>query len=133
MSLCYAVYDPKTRELRFANSGAPPPIACKNGKTQVLSIPGFPLGMFDKAEYQELELQLEPGDLVVFYTDGLTEARDLRGEEFGMERLQQAIEKNVTLPVKKLVEKTFSQIEKFTLDTRRYDDQTVVALKVAAD
>jgi sigma-B regulation protein RsbU (phosphoserine phosphatase) len=82
--------------------------------------------MFDKAEYQELELQLEPGDLVVFYTDGLSEARDLRGEEFGMERLQEVIEKNCNLPVKKLVEKTFGQIEKFTLDTRRYDDQTAV-------
>jgi sigma-B regulation protein RsbU (phosphoserine phosphatase) len=133
MSLCYAVYDAHTRVLRFANSGAPPPIVCKKGKTEVLSIAGFPLGMFDKAEYQELELQLEPGDLVVFYTDGLSEARDLRGEEFGMERLQEVIEKNCNLPVKKLVEKTFSQIEKFTLDTRRYDDQTAVALRVTAD
>ncbi len=133
MSLCFAVYDASTRVLRFANSGAPPPIVCKNGKTEVLSIAGFPLGMFDKAEYQELELQLEPGDLVVFYTDGLSEARDLRGEEFGMERLQEVIEKNCNLPVKKLIEKTFSQIEKFTLDTRRYDDQTAVALRVTTD
>jgi sigma-B regulation protein RsbU (phosphoserine phosphatase) len=89
--------------------------------------------MFDQAEYQELELKLGPGDSVVFYTDGLSEARDPRGEEFGMERLQEVIEKNFNLPVKKLVEKTFSQIEKFTLDTRRHDDQTAVALKVAAD
>jgi len=133
MSLCFAVYDAGTRVLRFANSGAPPPIVCKNGKTEVLSIAGFPLGMFDKAEYQELELQLGPGDLVVFYTDGLSEARDLRGEEFGMERLQEVIERNCNLPVKKLIEKTFSQIEKFTLDTRRYDDQTAVALRVTTD
>ena len=77
MSLCYAVYDARTRVLRFANSGAPPPIVCKKGKTEVLSIAGFPLGMFDKAEYQELELQLEPGDLVVFYTDGLVRSPGL--------------------------------------------------------
>jgi serine phosphatase RsbU (regulator of sigma subunit) len=50
-----------------------------------------------------------------------------------MERLQEVIEKNCNLPVKKLVEKTFTQIEKFTLDTRRYDDQTAVALKATAD
>ena len=133
MSLCYAVYEPQRRVLRFANSGAPPPIVCKNGKTEVLSIAGFPLGMFDNAEYQELELRLDPGDLVVFYTDGLSEAQDLRGEEFGMERLQDVIEKNFHQPVKKLVERIFSQIEKFTLDTRKYDDQTAVALKVATD
>ena len=133
MSLCYAVYDPRTRVLRFANSGAPPPIVCKKGKTEVLSIAGFPLGMFDKAEYQELELQLESGDLVVFYTDGLSEARDLRGEEFGMERLQEVKHKNFKNPEKKQVEKKNRQIEKFTLDTRRYDDQTAVALKATAD
>lgn len=133
MSLCYAVFDSKTHVLQFANSGAPPPIVCKGGKSQLLSVGGFPLGMFDKAEYQELEVQLDPGDLVVFFTDGLSEARDLRGEEFGMERLQAVIENNFSLPVKKLLEKAFSQIEKFTLDTRRYDDQTAVALKVAPE
>jgi sigma-B regulation protein RsbU (phosphoserine phosphatase) len=132
MSLCYAVYDARTRTLKFANSGAPPPILCKQGKTEVLSIPGFPLGMFDEAEYREVEVQLEPGDSVVFYTDGLSEARDLRGEEFGIERLSAAVEDNATLVVKKLVEKVFDQIERFTLDNRKYDDQTVVALKATS-
>jgi sigma-B regulation protein RsbU (phosphoserine phosphatase) len=129
MSLCYAIYDGRARLLKFANSGAPPPILCKKGKSEVLSIAGFPLGMFDKADYREMEVRLEPGDSVIFYTDGLPEARDLRGEEFGIERLQECVEKNSTFAVKKLVGKIFSQIEKFTLDNRKYDDQTVVALK----
>ncbi len=129
MSLCYAVYDARKRALRFANSGAPPPILCRKGKGEVLSIPGFPLGMFDNAEYQEMEVLLDPGDLLVFYTDGLSEARDLRGEEFGTDRLNAAIEKNAAGPVRKLVENLFTQIEKFTLDNRKSDDQTVVALK----
>jgi sigma-B regulation protein RsbU (phosphoserine phosphatase) len=129
MSLCYAVYDARKRELKFANSGAPPPILCKQGETEVLSVTGFPLGMFDKAEYQEVTIQLDPGDTLVFYTDGLSEARDLRGEEFGTERLAAAVEKNSTAAVKKLIEKIFGEIEKFTLDNRKYDDQTIVALK----
>jgi sigma-B regulation protein RsbU (phosphoserine phosphatase) len=129
MSLCYAIYDGGTRLLKFANSGAPPPILCKKGKAEVLSIAGFPLGMFDKADYREMEVRLEAGDSVIFYTDGLPEARDLRGKEFGIEGLQESVERNSTLPVKKLVEKIFTQIEKFTLDNRKYDDQTVVALK----
>jgi sigma-B regulation protein RsbU (phosphoserine phosphatase) len=129
MSLCYAVYDARTRLLRFANSGAPPPILCKKGKADVLSIAGFPLGMFDKADYQEMEVSLDPGDSLVFYTDGLPEARDLRGEEFGTERLKAAIEKSADYSVKKLVENLFGQIETFTLDNRKYDDQTAVVLK----
>ena len=130
MSLFYAVYDAKGGKLRFANSGAPPPILCKKSGSEVLSVPGFPLGMFDKAEYLEMEVQLGPGDIVVFYTDGVSEARDLGGEEFGTERLRETVERNATLPVKKLVERVFSQIEKFTVDNRKYDDQTVVVLKV---
>jgi sigma-B regulation protein RsbU (phosphoserine phosphatase) len=129
MSLCYAIYDGRTRLLKFANSGAPPPILCKKGKAEVLSIAGFPLGMFDKADYREMEVRLEAGDSVIFYTDGLLEARDLTGKEFGIERLQESVERNSTLVVKKLVKKIFNQIEKFTLDNRKYDDQTVVALK----
>ena len=54
----------------------------------------------------------------------------MRGEEFGTERLKEVVETNSSFVVKKIVEKLFSQIEKFTLDNRKYDDQTVVALKV---
>ena len=129
MSLCYAIYDAKTRIIKFSNSGAPPPILCKKGRAEVLSTEGFPLGMFDKAEYQEREILLDPGDSLVLFTDGLSEARDLRGEEFGVDRLKEVIEKNSHLTVKKLVERIFAQIEKFTLDNRKYDDQTIVVLK----
>ncbi len=129
MSLCYAIYDAKTRVVKFSNSGAPPPIFCRKGQAEILSTEGFPLGMFDKAEYQEREILLETGDSLVLFTDGLSEARDLRGEEFGVERLKEVIEKNSHLSAKKLVEKIFAQIEKFTLDNRKYDDQTIVVLK----
>ncbi|PYV89278.1 MAG: serine/threonine protein phosphatase [Acidobacteria bacterium] len=129
MTLCYATYDAKTRILKFSNSGAPPPILCKQGTAEVLSVEGFPLGMFDAAEYQEREIVIEPGDCLIFYTDGLVEARDLRGEEFGFERLKEVLEKNSQLEAKKVIEKVFAQIERFSLDSRKFDDQTIVALK----
>jgi len=94
-----------------------------------LSVEGFPLGMFDAAEYQEREIVIEPGDCLIFYTDGLVEARDLRGEEFGFERLKEVLEKNSQLEAKKVIEKVFAQIERFSLDSRKFDDQTIVALK----
>jgi sigma-B regulation protein RsbU (phosphoserine phosphatase) len=129
MTLCYAIYDAKTRLLKFSNSGVPPPIICKQGKVSPLSAEGFPLGMFDAAEYQEREVVIEPGDCLVLYTDGLVETRDVRGEEFGYERLEEVLEKNYRLKAKKVIESIFAQIEKFSLDNRKLDDQTIVVLK----
>jgi phosphoserine phosphatase RsbU/P len=129
MTLCYATYDAKTRLLKFSNSGAPPPILCKGGKAQLLTAEGFPLGMFDVAEYRQGEVTIEPGDCLIFYTDGLVEARDLRGEEFGFERLEKVLEKNASLKAKKIIDSVFSEIEKFSLDSRKFDDQTIVVMK----
>ncbi len=129
MTLCYATYDAKSGILRFSNSGAPPPILCQAGKAEVLSVEGFPLGMFDQAEYQEHEVKIGPGDSVIFYTDGLAEARDVRGEEFGFERLKAVAEKNSQLEAKRLIERILAEIEIFSLDKTTYDDQTVLVMK----
>ena len=129
MTLCYATYDAKTRLLKFSNSGAPPPILCKGGKAQLLTVEGFPLGMFDVAEYREGQVTIDPGDCLILYTDGLVEARDLRGEEFGSERLEKVLEKNAGLKAKKIIDSVFSEIEKFSLDSRKFDDQTIVVMK----
>jgi len=129
MTLCYATYDAKTRLLKFSNSGAPPPILCRRGKAEVLSVEGFPLGMFDAAEYQEREAVIEPGDCLILYTDGLVEARDPRGEEFGYERLKEVLERTYPLKAKKVIEGVLGEIEKFSLDNRKLDDQTIVVLK----
>jgi sigma-B regulation protein RsbU (phosphoserine phosphatase) len=133
MTLCFATYDSQDRILRLSNSGAPPPILCRKGKVEFLTVEGFPLGMFDKAEYKERELQVEPGDVLVFYTDGLLEARDLEGEEFGYERLGQVIEEYASLPARRLIEKIFARIEKFTLGSGKADDRTILVLKSATD
>lgn len=129
MTLCYVVYDAGKRNLRLANSGSPPPFLCRGGTAEVLTVEGFPLGMFDNAEYQEREVMIEPGDVLVFYTDGLSEARDIRGEEFGGERLKAVLEKNYKMEPRKLIDRIFDQIEKFCVDSRKFDDQTIVVLK----
>ena len=130
MSLSYAIYNGSTRILKYSNAGSPPLIVCRGGKAEVLSVQGFPLGLFDEAEYREIKVALNPGDCVIFYTDGLLEARDLRAEEFGVDRLKEAVARYSSLSVKRLVDKILSEIEQFSLDNRKYDDQTIVALKV---
>jgi sigma-B regulation protein RsbU (phosphoserine phosphatase) len=129
MTLCYATYDARDRILRLSNSGAPPPILCRGGKAECLTVEGFPLGMFDQAEYKERAIRVEPGDVFVFCTDGLLEARDLEGEEFGFERLGRVVEEFAALPARRLIEKIFARIEKFTLGSGRADDRTVLVLK----
>jgi sigma-B regulation protein RsbU (phosphoserine phosphatase) len=129
MTLCFATFDANTSTLRLSNSGAPPPLLCRNGTGEFLQVEGFPLGMFDKAEYREQEIILEPHDVVVFYTDGLLESRDLSGEEFGFERLKQVAASNCHLEAGKLTEKILTQIEKFTLGSGNPDDRTVLVLK----
>ena len=129
MTLCYAVYDGKTRRLRFSNSGAPAPILCQDGKAEILHAEGFPLGMFDNSEYQEVGVTLQPGDTVLFYTDGLSEARNMRGEEFGGFRLKEVLEDNHMLEPRKLIERVFHHLEEFCVDSRTSDDQTILVLK----
>jgi sigma-B regulation protein RsbU (phosphoserine phosphatase) len=129
MTLCYAVYDVKTRILKFSNSGAPAPLLCRKGQVEILSAEGFPLGMFDKAVYQEREIGITPGDTLVFYTDGLGEARDLQGEEFGSERLKQIVEKNFQRAAKELTKEIFEQVDRFSSESGKFDDQTVLVLR----
>jgi sigma-B regulation protein RsbU (phosphoserine phosphatase) len=88
--------------------------------------------MFDNSEYQEAEVTLEPGDTVLFYTDGLSEARDMRGEEFGSLRLREVLEDNHALEPRKLIERIFNHLEKFCVDSRKSDDQTILVLKADA-
>ena len=132
MTLCYAIYEAKSHCLKYSNSGAPAPIHCKDGQGEILHVEGFPLGMFDNSEYKEEEVILQPGSTVLFYTDGLTEARDMRGEEFGTVRLKEVLENNCHLEPGKIIEKIFDQLEKFCVDSRKFDDQTILVLKVNA-
>jgi phosphoserine phosphatase RsbU/P len=129
MTLCYAVYDVETRILKFSNSGAPAPLLCRKGQVEILSAEGFPLGMFDKAVYQEREIVITPGDTLVFYTDGLGEARDLQGEEFGSERLKQIVGKNSQRAAKELTKEIFEQVDRFSSEREKFDDQTILVLR----
>ncbi|MFN8005654.1 MAG: SpoIIE family protein phosphatase [Terriglobia bacterium] len=129
MSLSYATYNGNTRILKYSNAGSPPLVICRGGKAESVTLQGFPLGLFDEAEYRETKIALNPGDCVIFYTDGLLEARDMRGEEFGAERLMESLSRHASLPAKKVVDKILSEIDQFSLDSRKLDDQTIVALK----
>jgi sigma-B regulation protein RsbU (phosphoserine phosphatase) len=131
-TLCYAVFDIKRRTLVLANSGLPYPIQYSGatGKVSVLTLPGVPLGSFAGSTYDELSLDLSAGDIYLFCSDGVTEAVDGLGREFGNERLLAVVESSKDKSARDIVDAIFSAVWSFRGDTPPNDDMTAVAIKI---
>ncbi len=130
ISIAYAVWDDHNRLLRVANSGLPRPWYCRNGCVERVDSVGLPLGLFDNPEYDEVAYQANPGDVFVFFSDGVTDAQDRQGNMFGGKRLVKVIEANCGRHADDIVTAIFAAVGEFTAGENPYDDQTVVALKV---
>ena len=92
VSLIYAVWDDEHRTLVVANSGLPRPIHVHAGKNHVIEATGLPLGLFDDADYDEFRFKMKPGDVFVFFSDGILDARNRHGEMFGRGRVEKLID-----------------------------------------
>jgi phosphoserine phosphatase RsbU/P len=130
VSLIYAVWDDSSRVLRVANSGLPRPIYCHGGKTEVIEATGLPLGLFEETEYDELSFSAKPGDLFVFFSDGILDASNKAGELFGRERVEKIVLKNWNNSVDTLVTNIFKAVDEHAAGVDAFDDQTVVAVRV---
>jgi len=131
-TLCYALFDFKRRGLTLANSGLPYPVRCSGGTTAQIELPGVPLGSFAGSTYDELCFELTAGDVFVFCTDGVFEANDALGREFGAERLLAVVEETHQQPARAIVDAIFAAVEEFRGDTAPNDDMTAVAVKITA-
>ena len=125
-----ATYGSVTPDGRFSycNAGHNPPLLVGRASRQ-LRTGGRVLGMFDDAALEEETLQLDPGDLVVAYTDGVTEALDKSGAEFGEDRLQSCVEAHADLAPAALVERILDDVRRFTTDAVQSDDVTVLVMR----
>src|SRR5215813_11241403 len=129
-TLCYAVFDFKRRTVTLANSGLPYPIRCSGDAVAQIELPGVPLGSFAGSTYDEVSFDLAPGDLFVFCTDGVFEANDALGREFGAERLLQVVAATRARPAREIVDAIFAAVQEFRAETPPNDDMTAVALKI---
>jgi len=129
VTLFFAVYDPSDGSLRYVNAGHNPGIVVRPGGVELLPSGGVPIGMFETAKQVESRVDLVPGDLVVLYSDGITEAADAKDEEFGMERLTALLEAGRDLPPSALKDRIFAAVESFTRGVAQYDDQTVLVAR----
>ena len=129
-TFCYARVDAAARRLVYSNAGHNPPLhIAKNGTLTPLNIGGMVLGVFPDTSYEQSELRLNAGDRLVFYTDGITEARDGEGEEFGDERLMTTAVDARMQPADALKTVLLDAVNSFTGGTFE-DDATLIVVGV---
>jgi phosphoserine phosphatase RsbU/P len=139
-TLCYAVFDLKRRTVVMANSGLPYPIRCRQGdrstdgspSARQIELAGVPLGSFPGSSYDEVSFDLASGDVFVFCSDGIFEAADAHGEEFGSARLIAVVEQCKAGTARHIVDEIFAEVQTFRGDTPPNDDMTAVAIRITS-
>jgi sigma-B regulation protein RsbU (phosphoserine phosphatase) len=129
----YGVYDPVKRQLTYARAGHNPPRLkrCQDGTLAVLDgSSGLPLGILPEQDYQESVQQLQAGDQIIFYTDGITEAHNPAGQLFGTSRLDQVLELCM-LEARALLDTVLQAVQEFTAGHPAEDDRTVIIARVS--
>ena len=125
-----AALDPGSGRFSYTNAGHNPGLLLRaDGSVQRLEANGLPLGLFPAVEYDKVETTLGQGDLVVLYTDGITEAANPKGDEFGLDRLQNVVRKYSQEPLVALAVAIETAVEVFVDGTPFGDDRTIVMLR----
>ncbi|MDQ6787879.1 MAG: SpoIIE family protein phosphatase [Acidobacteriota bacterium] len=130
ITLFIAELDPQTGVINYINAGHNPPLIGHIDETvEQLESGGFPLGIMPMAEYEAGQTHLEPGEVLVIYSDGVSEANNIKGDEFGMERLTEVIKKNLQASAAGMRDKVESALSAFTQTAPANDDITLVIVK----
>jgi len=128
--MLYSLWNDENRTLQIANAGATQPLFCRNGEVDTVHAEGFPLGMFPNVKYEEFSISTQPGDSLIFFSDGITDAQNAADEMFGDERLKAIVKKNAQKSASKIADAILSEVARFQGERERFDDETVVVLKV---
>ena len=129
-TLCYAFFDFKAHTVTISNSGLPYPIRCTKDTCEQIELPGVPLGSFPGVTYDEVTLPLRKGDLFVFCSDGIFEAMNGEGDEFGARRLCEVVREYRNSSARAIVDAIFDSTAAFQRGAPRHDDMTAVAVKI---
>ena len=127
----YGVLDSKNGVFTFSNAGHNPPIIRRSsGEIEYLKEGGVALGALPDSQYQERPISLRSGDVLLFYTDGVTEVLDDEGKEYGVERLLEALNNSYHLPARQIIDSIVNKADQFGSSKRDIDDLTIVVIKV---
>jgi len=128
--MLYSLWNDENRTVQIANAGASQPLICRNGDVDFVHAEGFPLGMFPNVKYEEFTISTQPGDSLIFFSDGITDALNMEEEMFGDDRLKAVVKKTFHKPAAKIADAILAEVGKFQGEREHFDDETVVVLKV---
>jgi putative ABC transport system permease protein len=128
----YSQFDEKRCTLRYVNAGHNPPFLLRqNGQLEELKNGGMIIGMFAQAAYQETEIQLQSGDVLLAFSDGVTEAHNPQQEEFDEEPLKDLLRRAAVLPIQDMATKILDELKVWMSDAPQHDDLTFILMRVA--
>lgn len=131
VTMMLAQWCPKEGVLRLANSGGLPPLVLKKGQLVDATVEGVPLGLLPGRDYDELEIPLESGDLVLFFSDGIPDQTDLEETEFGIDRIAQSFVKAQAHRVQEIAGEILNAVADFAGGAVVFDDRTLIVVRVA--
>lgn len=130
VTMLFAVWNDADRTLQLANAGAVQPLFCRGNEVTTLQAVGFPLGLFPDVEYEEFTISTQPGDSLIFFSDGIVDAENAQEEMFGEERLEAVVTKNRKRSAGQLVDAVLAAVAAFQAGHEHFDDETILAIKV---
>jgi sigma-B regulation protein RsbU (phosphoserine phosphatase) len=130
VTMLFTVWEDESRALAVANSGAVQPIFCRAGQATTVKAEGFPLGLFPNVTYEEFVLHTQPGDLVIFASDGILDAENTQSEMYGQERLSRLLCAHRDLPASQIADRILADVARFQGGNDRFDDETIIVLRV---
>ncbi len=125
----YGVYDGVTRKLTYTTAGHLPPVLFRHGSIERLETGGTVVGLFSSVRYEQAVVELDPGDLLLAFTDGLTEPENSYGEEFGEARLLEVAQRALGSTPEALVEEIYRSVSDWTGSPELQDDMTLLVAK----
>ncbi len=129
-TLLVALWEHRARRLTLCNAGAEPPFIHRRGEIIKPKVEGVPIGLLEGREYEEVVLDLEIGDTILFYSDGVEDQLNPKDEEYSRARVQKLLKKHGAESCKAIADAVFADLDAFRDDTPLTDDQSVVVMRV---
>jgi sigma-B regulation protein RsbU (phosphoserine phosphatase) len=130
VAMLFAVWDDANQTLQLANAGAVQPLFCRSGEVTTVRAEGIPLGMFPNVEYEEFSLSTQPGDSIIFFSDGIVDAQNSTREMFGNDRLTAIVQKNLQQSAAQMADAILGELAGFQGEVDHFDDETLIVLRV---
>ena len=130
VTLLFALWNDENQTLQVANSGAVQPVFCRSGQPVTVKAEGFPLGMFPDVTYEELNVATQPGDVILFVSDGILDAENEQEEMYGQDRLSGLLCSTRELPAQEIADEILADVGRFQGAKDRFDDETIIVLRV---